>query len=56
MDNLQVFYDIALTPDEYREKLTDLKDGFDKIYNEHEITKDHEFENFKNSEMCCSLS
>lgn len=51
MDNLQVFYDNALTPDEYREKLTDLKDGFDKIYNEHDITKDNEFENFKNSEM-----
>jgi len=51
MDNLKVFYDNALTPDEYREKLTDLKDGFDKIYNEHDITKDNEFENFKNSEM-----
>ena len=51
MDNLQVFYDNALTPDEYREKLTELKDGFDKIYEEHEISKDSDFENFKNSEM-----
>lgn len=50
MENIQVFYDIALTPDEYREKLTDLKDGFDKIYETHEITKDQDFENFKNSE------
>lgn len=51
MDNIQVFYDIALTPDEYRTKLTDLKDGFDKIYSEHKITKDSDFENFKDSEM-----
>ncbi|MGO1922372.1 MAG: thioredoxin family protein [Jeotgalicoccus sp.] len=51
MDNIQVFYDIALTPDEYREKLTELKDGFDKIYNEHTITKDSDFEDFKNSNM-----
>ena len=47
MENLQAFYDIALTPDEYRTKLTDLKDGFDKIYDEHEITKDNDFESFK---------
>ena len=51
MENLQAFYDIALTPDEYRTKLTDLKDGFDKIYDEHEITKDNDFESFKNSDM-----
>lgn len=51
MENIQTFYDIALTPDEYRGKLTELKDGFDKIYNEHEVTKDSDFDNFKNSEM-----
>lgn len=50
MENIKVFYDIALTPEEYRTKLTDLKDGFDKIYDAHEITKDQDFENFKNSE------
>lgn len=51
MVNLQAFYDIALTPDEYRTKLTELKDGFDKIYSEHEIKKDSDFEAFKDSEM-----
>ncbi len=51
MDNIQVFYNIALTPDEYREKLTELKDGFDKIYSEHRVTKDNDFKNFRNSEI-----
>lgn len=51
MNNIQAFYDTALTPDEYRKKLTKLKDGFDKIYSEHVVTKDSAFEKFKNSEM-----
>ncbi|CDZ99126.1 hypothetical protein BN1048_00248 [Jeotgalicoccus saudimassiliensis] len=51
MENIKVFYDIALTPDEYREKLTDLKEGFDKIYDEHTVTKDSDFDAFKNSDI-----
>ena len=49
MVNLQEYYDKALTTSEYRETLTTLEDGFNKIYDEHEVVQDQSFEDFKNS-------
>lgn len=50
MVNLQEYYDKALTTSEYRETLTTLEDGFNKIYDEHEVVQDQSFEDFKNSD------
>lgn len=49
MVNLQEYYDAGLSIDEYRQTLSDLKDGFDKIYDEHEVQQDQDFNSFKDS-------
>ncbi|QQD85966.1 MULTISPECIES: thioredoxin family protein [Jeotgalicoccus] len=47
MVNLKAYYDSGLTMDAYRQTLSDLKTGFDKIYNEHEVQQDSDFERLK---------
>ena len=51
MTNLSKWYDNALSPEQYRATLTDLKDGFDKIYDEFSVSRDDDIETLKDKDM-----
>ncbi|CAD2073298.1 thioredoxin family protein [Phocicoccus pinnipedialis] len=51
MTNLSKWYDKALSPEQYRATLTDLKVGFDKIYDEFSVSRDDDIEMLKDKDM-----